>query len=140
MIRISTVCLFLLLIGAAAGRYQAETAVRDADREIRELKLMRAAKERNIQVLRTEIALLEGPDRLAELADKYTGLEPLSGAQLMTAEDFLLAFGGGAALGADDDHTFTEDVARRGRPVTAQASPQATTSSQTVAAATSSAY
>lgn len=93
MIRISMVMLCMVLFGAAAGRYKAEASVRAVDAEIRELAAQKVAQQRAIQVLRTELAQLESPDRLAELAEAHTELKPLSGAQLLTSDDFLVAFG-----------------------------------------------
>ena len=102
MIRLSMILLWLILFGAAAGRYKAETAVREIEAEIARLEAARDAETREIKVLRAEIAYLEGPDRLAEMAREHTDLRPLSGAQLMTADDFLMAFGVGRTAG--DDH------------------------------------
>ncbi|MEM6413099.1 MAG: hypothetical protein AAF720_00380 [Pseudomonadota bacterium] len=94
MIRFSTIFLCAVLFVAAAGRYKAETAVREVDKKIAQLKEEQKKELREFQILRTELALLESPDRLAELARAHTDLVPASGAQMMTAEDFLLAFGG----------------------------------------------
>jgi len=99
MIRWSMVLLGLMVCGAAAGRYEAETAVRRAESEIRRLEKRREAEVREIQVLRAELAHLESPSRLAEYAREFTDLRPVRGDQLMTADDFELAFGG--APGAD---------------------------------------
>ena len=93
MIRLSMVMLGLMVCGAAAGRYEAETAVRKAEAEIRRLEARRAAEVREIQVLRTEVAHLERPQRLADYAREFTDLRPVRGDQLMTADDFALAFG-----------------------------------------------
>jgi len=84
--------LCLILTAAAAGRYRAEVAARETRSEIRRLQLDKQQAVDDIQLLRAEIAYLESPDRLAKLAARYTSLEPLSGAQLLTARDFLVAF------------------------------------------------
>lgn len=94
MVRLTMLLLCLLLAGAAAGRYQAEVAVRQSRKEIEQLKAERASELQQIQTLRAEIAYLENPQRLAALAAKLTDLKPLSADQLMSAEDFRLAFGG----------------------------------------------
>ncbi len=90
--RLTTFILCLILAAAAAGRYKAETAVRDARSEIRALDRQKAEELSSIQVLRTEVAFLERPERLAGIAGSVSTLAPLTGAQLMTAEDFEIAF------------------------------------------------
>jgi hypothetical protein len=92
MMRFTTFLLCLILAAAAAGRYKAEVAVREAKSEARELERQKAKELSSIQVLRAEVAYLERPERLAAIAEGVTGLAPLSGAQLVTAEDLELAF------------------------------------------------
>lgn len=92
MMRLTTLILCLILAAAAAGRYKAETSVRDARSELRALDRQKAEELSAIQVLRTEVAFLERPERLAGIAGSVSVLGPLSGAQLMTAEDFEIAF------------------------------------------------
>lgn len=92
MIRLSFIILCLLLVGAVAGRYKAETAVRETRRAIERVEADKEAELREIQVLRAEVAYLESPERLAEVAASATDLEPLSGRQLMTASDFVAEF------------------------------------------------
>lgn len=92
MVRLTMLLLCLLLAGAAAGRYQAEVAVRQSKKEIELLKAARASELQQIQTLRAEIAYLENPERLAALAAKLTDLKPLAADQLMSAADFHLAF------------------------------------------------
>jgi hypothetical protein len=106
MVRLTMFLLCLLLAAAAAGRYQAEVAVRQSRKAIELLKTERASELQQIQTLRAEIAYLENPQRLAALAAKLTDLKPLSADQLMSAEDFRVAFGGAVATpeitGVDD--------------------------------------
>lgn len=92
MMRFTTFLLCLILAAAAAGRYKAEIAVRETKGEARALDRQKAEELSAIQVLRAEVAYLERPERLAEIAEAHSGLAPLSGAQLMTAEDLELAF------------------------------------------------
>lgn len=93
MVRLTMIMLCFLLAAAAAGRYQAEVSVREARREIEELDRAKAKELSQIQVLRAEVAYLENPDRLAKIAVRITDLEPLSGRQLLTADEFLIAIG-----------------------------------------------
>ena len=107
MMRFTTFLLCLILAAAAAGRYKAEIAVRDAKDEARALERRKVEELSSIQVLRAEVAYLERPERLAEIAESVTGLAPLSGAQLMTAEDLELAF----AAARSGDQVSTAPVA-----------------------------
>jgi len=93
MLRLTLLFLCLMLAAAAAGRYKAEAAVRETRNELKRLDEEKSTEIGKIQVLRAEVAFLESPERLAAIAEKMTNLEPLTGAQLMTAEDFQLAFG-----------------------------------------------
>jgi len=93
MVRVTMILLCFLLAAAAAGRYQAEVSVRQVRRDIQDLDSARVREISQIQVLRAEIAYLESPERLAKIAAEVTDLEPLTGAQLMTADEFLVAFG-----------------------------------------------
>lgn len=93
MLRVTMLLLCLILAAAAAGRYKAEAAVRETRDELRRLDRTKAQEVTKIQVLRAEVAYLESPERLAAIATKMTDLEPLTGAQLLTAEDFKVAFG-----------------------------------------------
>lgn len=93
MLRVTMLLLCLILAAAAAGRYKAEAAVRETRDELRRLDRTKAQELTKIQVLRAEVAYLESPERLAAIATKMTDLEPLTGAQLLTAEDFKVAFG-----------------------------------------------
>ena len=95
MIRITMVLLCLMLAAAAAGRYQAEVRVKQLREEINAIERAKVQEATEIQLLRAEIAYLESPERLAAIAGKVTALEPMSGRQLMTADDFIVAFGGG---------------------------------------------
>lgn len=93
MLRLTLLLLCLMLAAAAAGRYKAEAAVRETRNELRRLEKEKANELSKIQVLRAEVASLERPERLATIAKEVTDLAPLTGAQLLTAEEFQLAFG-----------------------------------------------
>ncbi|MGF1543063.1 MAG: hypothetical protein ACFB00_00905 [Parvularculaceae bacterium] len=86
--------LTLILMAAAAGRYKAEVAVRETRAEIARLKERQADERREIDLLRVEVAHLESPARLADLAAENTDLRPASSAELFSARDFLTAFVG----------------------------------------------
>lgn len=96
MMRLTMILLCFMLAAAAAGRYKAEAAVRETRLELQRLERARTIETSSIHALRAEVAYLESPERLAGVADAVTDLRPLSGAQLLTAEDFVADFGGGS--------------------------------------------
>ncbi|MBI1394079.1 MAG: hypothetical protein GC152_15205 [Alphaproteobacteria bacterium] len=119
--RLSLFVLCLVLFAAAAGRYRAEASLQATERRISALEHRRAEEARAIQMLRAEIAVLESPERLARLADAHTDLAPPASDRLLSADDFLLAFG----KPADEVDTDDELPTRRapvGAPATAIAS------------------
>ena len=93
MLRISMLLLCLIVAAAAAGRYKADAAVREMRRELGRIDRAKADELSRIQALRAEVAFLESPENLSGIATKMTNLQPLTGAQLLTAQDFGLAFG-----------------------------------------------
>jgi len=97
MIRITMLMLCLVLAAAAAGRYQAEVDVRETRTELRRLEQAKRSEINEIKLLRAEIAYLESPERLSKIAAQMTELEPMAGDQLLTAGDFIVAFGDLAA-------------------------------------------
>ncbi len=92
MIRASMIFLVLLLLGAAAGRYSAEASVREARKNLRGIETEKQSVIRDIKTLQAEIAYLESPDRLENIASIATDLQPAASRQLLTSEDFILAF------------------------------------------------
>jgi hypothetical protein len=101
MVRLTLILLCFLVAAAAAGRYQAEVSVRETRRQIQELDKAREQELSEIQLLRAEVAYLEGPDRLAKLAaERMPDLRPVSAGQLMSAEEFVIGFGNGADIPA----------------------------------------
>jgi hypothetical protein len=96
MVRATMILLCFLLLAAAAGRYKAEVSVREAREELENLDRAKADELSEVKMLRAEVAFLESPDRLAKIAARHTDLAPLTGAQLLTADEFLLALAGPA--------------------------------------------
>ncbi len=119
MMRLTMILLCFLLAAAAAGRYKAEAAVRESRIELRRLDRAKAQEVSAIQALRAEVAYLESPERLAGVADAVTNLKPLTGAQLMTAEDFVAAFGAadGEAMISSDKIAPSLEVAALNNPI-----------------------
>lgn len=96
MVRATMILLCFLLLAAAAGRYKAEVSVREAQKELENLDRAKSDELSQVKMLRAEVAYLESPDRLAKIAARHTDLAPLTGAQLLTADEFLLALAGPA--------------------------------------------
>jgi len=99
MIRITTIFLCLLLAAAAAGRYRAEESVRKTRAELQKLETSALEEQRAIKMLRAEIAYLENPARLAQVAKTRTQLRPSDRDQLLSAREF------GVAMRGDADET-----------------------------------
>lgn len=114
MLRLTMILLCLLLAAAAAGRYQAEAAVRETRLELRRMEKEKAREATQIQILRAEIAYLESPERLSAIAGKMTDLAPLTGAQLYSADDFEVAFGAEADVATRDADAAFEVAALAG--------------------------
>lgn len=93
MIRITTILLCFLVAVSAAGRYQAETAVREARGELRQVKAEQTEELRAIKMLRAEVAFLENPDRLAKIAAAKTDLRPTTNEQSLSTREFAVAMG-----------------------------------------------
>ncbi|MEK7266151.1 MAG: hypothetical protein AAB227_08640 [Pseudomonadota bacterium] len=108
MLRFSMLLLCLILAAAAAGRYKADAAVREMRSELRQLDRAKTDELSKIQVLRAEVAYLESPENLSAIATAMTELEPLTGAQLLTAEDFEIALSGGK----EDQHPIASATER----------------------------
>ena len=93
MIRITTIFLCILLAAAAAGRYRAEESVRKARDDLQRLEFRKVEELSAVKMLRAEIAYLEGPARLAKIAEIRTDLRPSNRDQLLTARQFAASFG-----------------------------------------------
>lgn len=95
MIRTTTIFFCLLLAAAAAGRYRAENEVRSEERNIDVLRQQADGERDRIQVLRSEVAYLESPERLSSIVREWHApLKPMKGSQMITAEQFIARFDG----------------------------------------------
>lgn len=87
MIRAFNIVLVLAVIGLSIGlydiKYRAEIAETRAERIERDI----AHEQESIRVLRAEWSYLNQPERLQELARRYTALEPLQASQIGTFAD-----------------------------------------------------
>lgn len=110
MMRFSMFLLVLVLFGAAAGRYKAEAEMRAMRHEISDLETARAAALSEITLLAAEVAYLEGPERLALIAENATNLRPVSVQQLMSTEEFLAQFSPKQVARPDDIPAVSRDA------------------------------
>ncbi|MEM9706332.1 MAG: hypothetical protein AAF850_09690 [Pseudomonadota bacterium] len=88
--------LFLIIVclaSVAFARYQTEARVTDARERIAKIDRQQTEERRQIQLLRTDIAHLERPERLMEIANSLTTLRPTEGVQIISAADFAEALG-----------------------------------------------
>ncbi len=82
MIRTLNIILVIAVIGLSAGlydiKYRAEAAEKRADQIEHDI----ASEQEGIRVLRAEWSYLNQPDRLQQLAQRYTKLEALKASQI----------------------------------------------------------
>ena len=79
--------LFFLGIGLTVGLYYVKIRAQSAKAEASRLERLVNVEEAAIKVLRAEIAHLENPARLGELAVAELGLEPTSTQQVISLEE-----------------------------------------------------
>ncbi|PKQ03028.1 MAG: hypothetical protein CVT73_16580 [Alphaproteobacteria bacterium HGW-Alphaproteobacteria-12] len=87
MIRVINLLLVLAVIGLSVGLYDIKYRAERASREAQQLEGRIANEQDAIRVLRAEWSYLNQPERLQELATRYTALKPLAAAQIGTFED-----------------------------------------------------
>ena len=111
MLRIATLLLCLLLAAASAGRYRAEVAVQETRKDIERLQREQEDEKRRIQVLRAELAFLESPDRLANIAEEQSDLQPLSGRQFYSTSEFIAILTGTSPKNSSSDSLANHPIA-----------------------------
>lgn len=87
MMRVVNTAALVVTLALAFALYHVKYATQDEDRKIRALKADIALEQDAIQVLRAEWSLLNQPERLEELARRYTELEPMAPSQIATMAD-----------------------------------------------------
>ena len=94
MLRFVNICLVLGLVALAYVIYQVKYEARSLDEEIASLGKEIDTERDNLAVLRAEWSLLNRPERIERLAEKYLKLAPIQPRQLVTldsvtARDFI---------------------------------------------------
>lgn len=87
MMRTINFLLILAVIGLSVGLYDIKYKAEGAVRHARQLEQRIANEQEAIRVLRAEWSYLNQPERLQELASRYTGLQPLTAGQIGNFED-----------------------------------------------------
>ena len=87
MIRALNIVLILAVIGASIGLYDIKYRAELAEKRVQTIEHKIASEQESIRVLRAEWSYLNQPERLQELARRYTKLEPLQASQIGTFAD-----------------------------------------------------
>ncbi|WP_300555807.1 hypothetical protein [Maricaulis sp.] len=90
MIRTLNVIALVVAVALAAALYIAKTEAKSAQERLETIQAQLAEERRQINVLNVEIAHLEEPERLRQLARQYLGFEPLDPAREITMNDLPL--------------------------------------------------
>ncbi|WP_300531574.1 hypothetical protein [Maricaulis sp.] len=90
MIRTLNVIALVVAVALAAALYIAKTEAKSAQERLETIQAQLAEERRQINVLNVEIAHLEEPERLRQLARQYLGFEPLDPAREITMTDLPL--------------------------------------------------
>src|SRR5262245_1433708 len=86
MLRLFNLCLCIALVGLAYGIYQVKYDTRSFDVEIAALTKDIEAERDSVAVLRAEWSLLNRPERIERLAEKYLELQPPKPQQMLALE------------------------------------------------------
>ncbi len=91
MIRVLNIVLILAVVGISVGLYDIKYRAEIAERRVQTIEHQIASEQESIRVLRAEWSYLNQPERLQELARRYTKLEPLQASQIGTFADVPMA-------------------------------------------------
>jgi cell division protein FtsL len=86
MLRFVNICLVLALVALAYVIYQVKYEARALDEEIAALNREIDSERDSLAVLRAEWSLLNRPERIERLAEKYLKLGPIQPRQLVTLD------------------------------------------------------
>lgn len=87
MIRPLTLVTLCAAAGAGLYLYQVKHSVSELDRQLRDINRRTEQARERTQVLRAEWALLNEPDRLRQVAQRYLTLEPMTPTQFVRLSD-----------------------------------------------------
>jgi|GEM_PF-5597302 len=100
--KLSAFILFVIGVALTIGLFYIKTRAQTAKEDVVRLERAIASEERAISVLEAELAFRESPERLAGLAEKKLGFEPISTKTTLTVEELAetLPFREGKGLNA----------------------------------------
>ncbi len=87
MIRVLNIVLVVAVIGLSIGLYDIKYRAEAAEKRANQIERDIASEQEGIRVLRAEWSYLNQPERIQELAKRYTTLEPLKAAQIGSFAD-----------------------------------------------------
>ncbi len=87
MIRTMNFILVAVVIALSVGLYHIKYRAEAADKRARQIEREIAGEQEGIRVLRAEWSYLNQPERLQQLAQRYTALETLKPAQIGSFDD-----------------------------------------------------
>ncbi|CAM3629572.1 hypothetical protein [Litorimonas haliclonae] len=85
--RLSAFILFVIGVALTVGLFYIKTRAQTAKEDVVRLEREIASEERAISVLEAELAFRESPERLAGLAERKLGFEPISTKTTLTVEE-----------------------------------------------------
>jgi len=85
--KLSAFILFVIGVALTIGLFYIKTRAQTVKDDVVRLERAIATEERAISVLEAELAFRESPERLAGLAEKKLGFEPISTKTTLTVED-----------------------------------------------------
>jgi len=90
--RLTAFVLFVVGVALTVGLFYIKTRAQTAKEEVVRLERAIESEERAVAVLEAELAFRERPTRLADLAKKNLGFEPISTNTTLTVEGLTEAF------------------------------------------------
>ena len=85
--RMSAFILFVIGVSLMVGLYYVKTRAQSARKDVVRLERLIAEEEAALQVLRAEIAFLEGPERLKLYSEEQLGLAPIAVENVISLND-----------------------------------------------------
>jgi hypothetical protein len=86
MIRITSLVIVLLMVGAAIGLYRFKEQAADRAAEIQSLRIQIAEERERISLLEAEWTYLNQPDRIQELSKRHLDLQRMQAGQIGTVD------------------------------------------------------
>lgn len=82
MTRLSALVWFVLVLAAGFATFKVKYAVQDIEDQLARVRKQTVAEQQEVRVLNAEWTYLSQPERLAELNQRFLGLQPIAARQL----------------------------------------------------------